>query len=500
MNDQGEQKLGLWDCISIIVGIVIGTTIFYLPWLVFMNVPNPWMGLTVWVFGGLLALMGGLCYAELATTYPRSGGDYNYLTRAFGPGTGFLFGWAQLIIIMPASIGIMAFVFAEIAAGLHRGEQPAPIALETDLGFTLEFLYAVAAVVVLTLLNVLGVTMGKITQNILTVLKIVGLIAILVAGFVWGGDRPTDWTFPRSSAGWGWEPLAIILVLYAYGGWNDAAFVAAEVRDRRRNIPIALLLGIGAITVIYVLINLAYIYGLGWEVARQYPRNTSLPAMLMVKAFDENGGLLINLIIMASALGAVNGLIFTGSRIYATLGQDHRLFGFLGHWRPGSRAPIVAVLLQSAIAVGLIFLLGTQAGHDAVNEALTVVRDGINAGLAKISEDLYFNLDFAREWRPYGAFDTLLSHSAPAFWVFFLLAGFSLFKLRSLDPMRERPFKVPAYPFVPFVFCCMCLYMVYRSTIYIEERVLFVIALLLVGIPLYGLSRLLGGPRPQGID
>src|SRR6266480_1608207 len=121
-NDTQSGGLGVWDAVSIIVGIVIGTTIFELPWLVFANTPNPWMGLAVWVFGGLLALIGGLCYAELGTTYPGAGGDYYYLTRAFGRFVGFLFGWAQLIVILPASIGVMAFVFATRAKDTARGE------------------------------------------------------------------------------------------------------------------------------------------------------------------------------------------------------------------------------------------------------------------------------------------------------------------------------------------------------------------------------------------
>src|SRR5262249_11265521 len=218
MTEQGEQKLGLWDCISIIVGIVIGTTIFELPWLIFANTPNPWVGLLVWVFGGILALVGGLCYAELATTYPRTGGDYAYLTDAFGRWVGFLFGWAQLSLILPASIGVMAYVFASSATSLK------PFQAFWDTGLNSEFMYALVAVGVLTLMNIIGVTFGKIVQNILTLAKVVGLLAILGAGFLWAKPEMTDWTLPQTMAGWEWGSLAIILVLYAYGGWNDAAF------------------------------------------------------------------------------------------------------------------------------------------------------------------------------------------------------------------------------------------------------------------------------------
>ncbi|MCI0640526.1 MAG: amino acid permease [Gemmataceae bacterium] len=481
-----EGQLGLWDTVSIIVGIVVGTTIFYSPWLIFGAVPNPWMAMAVWLFGGFLAFIGGLCYAELATTYPRSGGDYAYLSQAFGPGTGFLFGWAQMFVIMPASIGAMAFVFASMAHSLM------PLNQFIDFGLTSEFMYAILAVGVLTLVNIVGVTVGKVTQNILSVAKVVGLVAICVAGFVWGGGQPTDWTFPETSADWGWGSLAIILVLYAFGGWNDAAFVAAEVRDRRRNIPLALLLGIGAITVIYMLVNLAYIHALGFEKVQRPPHPDSLPGLVVTQAFQNVGGTLITVIIMASALGAMNGLIFTGSRIYASLGQDHKLFGFLGHWQPGS-SPIVALLLQGLVTVGWIYLIGTEKGYDIIRQSISTVQELVNGVLHKFWDDYSLNLQMVTDWTPGDAFGALVSHSAPAFWLFFLLAGFSLFRLRDKYPGKERPFSVPLYPLVPIIFCCMCAYMLYRSTIYIEERVIFVIVLLLLGLPFYGLSRLIGG-------
>lgn len=479
---ENEGQLGLWDAISIIVGIVIGTTIFELPWLIFANTPNPWMGLAVWVFGGLLALVGGLCYAELATTYPRDGGDYYYLTRSFGPGVGFLFGWAQLIVILPASIGVMAFVFANLATELHRLPDFA------DIGLSSEFYYASFAVLGITFLNLLGVTLGKIAQNLLTLAKVAGLIAILACGFMYAKPEAASWQTPDVL---GWESLAIILVLYAYGGWNDAAFVAAEVRNRKRNIPLALILGIGAITVIYVLINLAYINGLGWDNVR---KPGSLPAALLEQGLGEDAGKAIRLIIMTSALGAVNGLIFTGSRVYATVGMDHPLFGFLGHWTPGRGAPILALLVQASITICMVLLFGTEQGHDAINVFLDRFNSSLTSLAQSFDEGWIVRVDYKPEWRPREAFGELVSHSAPAFWLFFLLTGFSLFILRDRNPGLERPFSVPLYPVTPMIFCAMCLYMLYRSVIYIEWRTLFVVAVLIVGLPLYGLSRALGGP------
>src|SRR3712207_381071 len=148
-----QAQLGLWDAISIIIGIVIGAGIYETPPLVFQQVSGPWMGLGVWALGGVLSLIGALCYSELASTYPRSGGDYVYLTRAYGPWAGFLFGWSQLAVLMTGSIGMMAFIFANYAVKLW------------NLGPTSEYIFAVAAVLLLTLTNITGVMLGKRTQN-----------------------------------------------------------------------------------------------------------------------------------------------------------------------------------------------------------------------------------------------------------------------------------------------------------------------------------------------
>lgn len=590
-QNKEQAGLGLFDAVSIIVGIVIGTTIFKVPWLIFDNSSDPVMGLSVWLLGGVLAFIGAMCYAELATTYPRTGGDYYYLTRSFGPCTGFLFGWAQLAVVFTASIGAMAFVFGEFATefedlGKHFdlkefNEQIGSVGIHS------EFIYASLAVIVLTFLNLLGVLMGKLTQNLLTVVKIASVLAIIVAGFGWPKSLPTDspseWRLannrPNEFAGeggedknkpyafenpyWdltiarkennglqfvftnrstvrqridfklslrtskdekaepevfelksdtvepsdeekkssktfdfppktgqeratvsspaivprsiGWQALALILVLYAFGGWNDAAFVASEVREPQRNIPRALLIGVGLITVVYLLVNAAYISGLGWVEASSFGR---LPAKLLENVHRDWGGKAMSILVMISALGAVNGLTFTGARIYATLGSDYALFSWMGHWKPGKRAPILALLVQALATLSMIFMLGTEQGHNWINVLLN---------LANIPHD--------PEWKSGDAFEKLVSHTAPVFWIFFLLTGASLFRLRTIDAGLARPFSVPLYPWLPLIFCNTCIFMLYSSVVYVGWRSLFAIALTLLGIPLYLFACLIGGYR-----
>jgi APA family basic amino acid/polyamine antiporter len=463
-SDSPHTHLGLWDAVSIIVGIVVGTAIFKTPQLVFSNVHGPWQGMACWVLGGGLALIGAMCYSELATTYPRMGGDYVYLTRAFGRWVGFLFGWAQLAVILTGSIGAMAYAFADYGVAFWK--------LDSSWSVWL----AVGSVVVLTVLNLLGVVFGKTVQNLLSCVKVLGLIAIVFAGLTWGGHASLQVEQPMTSAGFG---LAMVFVLYAYGGWNDAAFVASEVKNRGRNMPLALILGTAGITLIYVLVNLAYLWGLGFEGVR----TSSAPAADVARlALGEWGSKLISLLVMVSALGAINGLIFTGSRIYVSLGTDHRVFAWLGRWNIRRGASARALLTQTAVALILILAVGTAAGQSTVDKALTLIR------LQPLPWAEYF-----------GGFNTLVAATAPVFWGFFLLTGYSLFILRAKDHDLARPFSVPFYPWTPILFCGVCHFMLFSAIDYAKGLSLLGLVPLAIGLPLYGLSQMIPGrSAPRG--
>ena len=222
-TEKRPAELGLWDAVSVIVGIVVGVSIFKAPPAVFSNVGSPWEGIAAWGLGGLVALVGALCYAELATTYPGSGGDYLYLTRAYGPLVGFLFAWTRLAVILTGNIAALAYVFADYAVTLFRHADPRAAVW-----------FASAAVAGLTLFNVLGLKVGKSLQNVLSVSKVLGLAGLLITGLLKGSATSWHASQPATGPGFG---LAMVLVLYAYGGWNDAVFVAADVREPRRNMP-----------------------------------------------------------------------------------------------------------------------------------------------------------------------------------------------------------------------------------------------------------------------
>jgi amino acid transporter len=425
-----EARLTLWDAVSIIVGIVIGVGIYKAPTQVFNSTSGPWEALGVWVLGGLLSFVGALCFAELACAYPRSGGEYVYLSRAYGSWMGLLFAWAQMTVVRTGgSIAVMAFAFADYAAHLW------------DLSPTTSTAWAVAAIGILTFINWLGINAGKRTQNALTIAKVVGLSGIVLAGFL--GSHPTAPPTEASGTGGGAFALAMIFVLYTYDGWNEAVYVTAEVRNSRRNLPLALLLGTGAITVIYLLVNAAYLAGLGFARARS---SEAIAAEVLESALGGWGGKAMSVLVMVSALGALNGTILTGSRLYSELGVDHPALTLLRRWNRGRGSPVGSLLLQAGISIGMVAAVG-------------IWRNGQKG------------------------FEKLVEATAPVFWLFLLLTAIALLVLRYRDPAVPRPFRVPGYPIVPLIFCGWCGYMLYGSIAYAQLEALAGAGVLLAGLP-----------------
>jgi amino acid transporter len=428
-----------------VVGIIIGVGIYETPAKIFSNTPGPWQALALWVLGGVLSFVGALCFAELASTYPRSGGEYVYLSRAYGPWAGFLFGWAQLAVIRTGgSVAAVAYLLADYADRLF----PLPPGGKV--------LYAGVPIIVLTLINVAGVSLGKRTQNLLTLLKVLGIVGILVAGLMWAGTAAPQTAAPPS-AGLGGLALAMMYVLWSYSGWHEAAYVAAEVRDRRRNLPLALLLGTAIVTALYLLINLAYLAGLGFAGAAG---SGAVAADVLERALGPDGGRVMSLLVVISALGCLNGMIFTSSRIFAEMGADHALFASLAQWDRRWGTPARSLLVQGALSAGMVLVVGLWGGGQS-------------------------------------GFDTLLSCTAAVFWLFFLLTGVALFVLRARDRHVQRPFAAPGYPLTPLIFCVCCAAMLGGTALAVPLQTLVGTAVLAAGLPLYLVSRRLGGgPRP----
>ena len=433
--------LSLRDAVALTVGIVVGAGIFRTPSLVAANAGGEGAALLVWLAGGAVSLVGALCYAELTTTYPHAGGDYHYLTRAYGRPLAFLFAWSRIAVIQTGSVALLAFVFGDYASQLLRLGEHSPS------------IYAALVVVALTGLNVLGVRQGARTQNWLTAVEVLSLLTVIVAGLALAAsDAPAAAATRQAPAAQdagtsgGALGLALVFVLLTYGGWNEAAYVSAEVSGPRRNVARALLLSIAVITGLYMLVNWAYLRGLGLE---GVVGSEAVAADLMRRAAGERGAQFVSLLVAVSALTSANATVITGARTSYALGRDFRLFRLLGRWHERANTPTNALLVQGGIALALVV-------------AGTLTR---------------------------GGFATMVEYTAPVFWFFFLLTGLSLVVLRFREPEITRPFRVPLYPLTPLLFCAACVYMLQSSIAYAGAGALAGVTVLLTGVPVLLLAR-----------
>jgi amino acid transporter len=325
--------------------------------------------------------------------------------------------------------------------------------------------FAIGAVVVLTTLNMLGVHAGRHTQKALVIVKMLGLLLLIVGGL--SSQPGPSQTVAHGSPNWA---LAVILTLYAYGGWNDAAFVTAEVRHRSRNIPRALMLGIGLIIVVYLLVNLAYLRALGFEGLR----NSERPAAdALVAALGEHAGRAMSFLVMVSALGGLNGLIMAVSRVHATVGADHPIFERLGRWSKRTKSPVWSLFIQGLITVLMIMAVGTDSSRKFVDSVFQQFQ------LPPIPWDRYFN----------SGFETLFAASAPIFWLFFLCTGVAYFVLHVKDRDRPRPFVAPWFPICPLILCGMSAFGLYSAANYGKPLLPLIAVPLALGFPLYGFSQ-----------
>jgi amino acid transporter len=432
-----RQLLSVWDGIVLICGMVIGAGIFKAPSIVAANTGSNAEFIFAWVLGGVVSLCGALVYAELSARYPETGGEYAFLSRGWGRGVAFVFAWSRMTVIQTGAIAAVSFVFGDYASEMLR------------LGEKSSAIYAAIGVVALTALNVIGTRESKTLQKVMQVLLFAGLAFIAIAGFLAGSPSK-----PATASAGGSFGLAMIFVLLTYGGWNEAAYLAGEVRNPNRNMMRILVGGILTVTVLYLLVNLGYLYALGLGGMRE---SKAVAADVMRVVVGEKGVILLALIVCLAALTTINAAIFTGARTTYALGQDFRFFRLLGAWRDSGSTPANALILQGVIALVLVWVA-------------SYTPDGFSA---------------------------MVAYTAPVFWTFFYLTAATLFVFR--DRGSERPaFRVPLYPHIPIAFCIICVYMLYSSIDYVRNpdfgpkfgnMVLAGLILMLAGIPLYFIAR-----------
>ena len=426
--NQPSHSLKLFDAASIIVGIIIGSAIYRISPQVVSGV-GKWLQersggeavsvgqllaavMGVWVVGGLIALVGAMCYAELGTAFPRVGGTYVYLSESMGRTVGFAFAWAEFWIVRPGNIGAVAFVLADYGVQILPANLPA--------GRSMSVALAAGAILLLAGLNAIGLRAGKGTQNLLTGLKVAGLLAIVLVGF--SVRSPVESSRLPAMVLEGTLGLALIQIMFAYGGWTDMSFVAAEVYEPERNIFRALALGTAAVVGIYLLVNLAFIHALGVE---GVARSEAVAADVLSMRMGDYGARAISLLVVVSCLGAVNGMLLTGSRVFYALGTHHPTFRWLGSWNERTGVPLRSLVMQTVVTLGLVIACREKQG-----------------------------------------FERLVVFTAPFYWGFIALAAVALILLRWRGATAGATYRVPLFPLTPIVFAVSSGAMVYSGLVY----------------------------------
>lgn len=423
-----RPTLSLFDVVAATAGVVIGAGLFRLPSTVAGHLGSePWI-IAAWIAGGVISLIGALCYAELATAFPSAGGEYHFLSGAFGQRVGFLFAWARVTVAQTGNIVLLAFVFGDyLASAVPLGEHGASI-------------YAAAAVIGVTAINAKGLRFTVAVQRALFGLTLTGLTTIIVVG-VAIGPVATPQAVASATPSIAAFGSAMIFVLFTYGGWNEAAYISAEVRDGARNMTRALLISIGVITAFYVAVNWTYLHVLG---VVGVANSTVVAADVMRVDISDNAAAFMTALILVLVLKSMNVATMTGARTSFALGRDFPALRFLGHWDGDRDAPEQALWVQCGMSLVLVALGSASRG-------------GV---------------------------ETAIDYLSPVFWLFFLLTGIALFTLRAKYPDAPRPFRVPLYPLTPILFCAASVFMLYASIRFSGIGAVIGLGVLALGMPL----------------
>lgn len=435
-EETAPAGLSVMDATVVLVGVVIGIGIFGFPPLVAQHAASEAMYIALWCAGGFVMLVGALCYAELGSAYPGAGGEYLYLTRAWGPRVGLLFAWARCTVIQTGAIAVVAYIYGDYAQRLM------------PLGTYGPAVHAAISVVALTALNVVGTRHSKRLQWVFTILTLLALGAVLVASLSGTGGNGLAPVAPTPLTGnpAGLMGMGMVFVLLTYGGWNEAAYLSGELREPGRNMSRVLLIGTAVVTGAYLLTNLALLELFGLQGLRDTP---ALGADVMQLAAGPYAAALLSLTVCATALSTINGTIITGARVYYALGRDVPKLRALSGWSARNETPVAALLAQGVITLALV-------------------------GLGAFSQN---------------SVQTLVAYTAPVFWIFMLLVAASVWRLRQLDPDRPRPFRVPFYPLPPLFLGLTCAGLVYSSAVYAGAGALIGLAVLAAGVPMLRLLK-----------
>ena len=428
-----QRRLGAFDAAAIVISNVIGGGIFFVPVIVAQLVPHPGAMLAVWIAGGALALAGAMAYAELAAVRPHAGGEYVYLRDAFGPLAAFLTGWTSFVAGFSGAIAASAVALADYVVRFVPAASGAKPVI------------ALTAIAALTLVHVRGVGPGRLVQNFLAGLKVTGIVLIVAIGFSFGRGEAANLSAPGHVAAVPWL-LALVPVMFSYSGWNAAAYVAEEVRDPARNVPLALGLGTIAVVSLYVLLNALYLYALPVTSLAAVPGGRLMDTVAE-RLFGYVAGNLLALFTIVSLSASVSAMVLAAPRVYFAMARDGMFVRAAGRVHPRFHTPAAAIVAQSLWS-GVLVLSGTLS--------------------------------------------QLVSYTGFAVVLFSAIAVIALFVLRHRDASPRRAFSAIGYPWAPALFVAASLVMLANEVWRNPVPTVTGTALIVAGVPVYYLFRARG--------
>ena len=446
-----SRDLGVSHASAVVVGTIIGSGIFLVPAEMMQAVGSAKLVYLAWLVGGLLSFFGALTYAELGAMKPQAGGEYVYVRDAYGPLGGFLYAWTWFVIAKPASVATIATGLVRILGTFSIFSFFSENIFSADIlshvfAVTWGQLVAIAAAVLISVLNYIGVKRAGEFQLVFTVLKVVIILGIVTVCFS-GAGATCGWsnftgTFTGAKGGIAGFMAALVAALWAYDGWNDLNMVAGEVKKPERNIPIALIAGVATVGVLYVLVNAGVQYVLPANAIAASPRPASDAVALII---GHMGAAIVSAGMAISMLVTLNGTIMSGARVPYAVARDGYFFSALAEVHPRFHTPSVAILLQAVLSI-LLLLLG-------------------------------------------GNFRQLFSLAIFAEWLFYMIAGSTVFIFRWRNPEATRPYRVLGYPFVPAIFIAVAAVLLYYTFRTDWPNSFYGLLVILAGVPVFSLFR-----------
>ena len=434
------RDLGLSHAGAIVVGTIIGSGIFLVPAEMMQAVGSARVVYLAWMVGGVLSFFGALTYAELGAMKPQPGGEYVYVRDAYGPLLGFLYAWTWFLIAKPGSI-------ATITTGLVRILGTFPVFsffsrpfMTQPFSITYGQLIAIGAAILISWLNYIGVRKAGEFQFLFTLLKVVTILGIVAIGFSYSGGSWSNFAteFTGAKGGIAGFFLALVAALWAYDGWNDLNMVAGEIRNPQRNVPLALIWGVATVGLLYILVNAAVQYVLPASVVALSERPASEAVALVL---GTTGAGLVSAAMAISMLVTLNGTIMSGARVPFAMARDGYFFPSLAEVHPRFRTPSIAIIVQAALAI-ILLLLG-------------------------------------------GSFRQFFSLAIFAEWLFYMIAGSTIFIFRHREPQADRPYRVWGYPVVPAVFVAVSALLLYFTFTNNLPNSAYGTLAILAGIPIF---------------